>query len=426
MISASYYFVFFAFAAAVAFLLTPIVRNLAIRFHVVDSPNDRKPHESSMPTMGGIAMIGAFFITAYLADVVYYAWFHTPLFLQFKITHLLIGAAPLVFLGIVDDKWRVHYGFKLAVQIATATLMLSFHYRIEGITNPLNGQTIPLGFFGGFVTILWFLVIVNAINLMDGIDGLAAGISLIAVLTILVVSLYLGNMKVAVLAVIFAGSIVGFLRYNFYPASIFMGDTGSLFLGFLIAALSLHGAQKSSTAVALAVPVAILGLPIMDALIAVIRRWSTGWADSRSLPARFFAWQRVFSPDLNHIHHRLLALGLTKRQAAIFLYLVAIGFGLTGFTLTAARYQHIALILLYMGVVFFIAFRKFPVFHVPLPQESAGPEAWTSRSEAHLFQLSQSGLRIKQRFHRLLFWTIGILLPLIVFVGFLVASPFFH
>ncbi|MBI3999147.1 MAG: undecaprenyl/decaprenyl-phosphate alpha-N-acetylglucosaminyl 1-phosphate transferase [Candidatus Omnitrophica bacterium] len=357
-----YFISFFLVAAGIAFSLTPFVRKLTIQYQVMDVPDERKPHEHAIPTMGGIAMYVAFFAAILVANISYSFWMDEPLFQNFKIGHLFLGATPLVLAGMIDDRFHINYKWKLAVQIAVAISMIYSGYGIYGITNPFNGETVPLGFLSNVVTIFWFLFIINAINFMDGIDGLAAGVSLIALLTIFVVSIYLGHVPIAVLAIILAGAIIGFLRYNFYPASIFMGDTGSLFLGFLIAILSLHGAQKSSTAVALAIPIVILGLPILDAIGAVIRRWSSEWARSRTLPARVFSWRKVFYPDLGHIHHRLLAHGLTKPETVALLYLVAFGFGVMGFVLVAARYQQIAAILLYMGVVFFIAFRKFPVF----------------------------------------------------------------
>lgn len=418
-----YVFFYFLAAAVFAYCLTPLVRKLALRFGAMDVPNRRKLHERTIPTMGGMAMFLAFFATFSLAAIGHALWFRGPFFSQFRPGHLFLGALPLVAIGILDDKYRINYKWKLVLQILVSLLMFHFGYKISGVTNPFNGETLSLGFLSKPVTVLWFLFIINAINFMDGVDGLAAGVSLIALTTLFVVSLYLENVQIALLSAILAGSIVGFFRYNFYPASIFMGDTGSLFLGFMIAFISLCGAQKSSTAVALAIPVVILGLPILDAIFAVVRRWSSEWAASRSFPERILSWRRIFYPDLGHIHHRLLNLGLTKPQAVAFLYLVALGFGLAGFALTAARYHHIALILLYMAVVFFIAFRKFPMmnqllgtFETPILEK---PDASRTNAETSSF-LGRSPFK----FNRLIVWTAGVLLPLFVFTVFLVGKVF--
>lgn len=340
-----YYLVYFLFAAAVAFITTPLVRAIVLRYRVMDRPNERKPHEKAIPTMGGLAMCFAFFVTVMGANAIYKNWFGQILFPNFRPLYLALGSIPLIITGILDDQYRINYKWKLMVQFVVALIMIHFGYEIHGITNPFGGETVSLGMFSKPATIIWFLFIINAINFIDGIDGLAAGVSLIAVLTTFVVSFHLNNQEVALLTIILAGSILGFLRYNFYPATIFMGDTGSLFLGFLIASLSLRSAQKSSTAVALVTPIVILGLPILDAIAVVIRRWISG--------------RNVFYPDLEHVHHRLLKMGLSKPQAVILLYLIALIFGATGFALSAARYQFVALILLYTGVIFFIAFQKF-------------------------------------------------------------------
>lgn len=414
---------YFLAAAVLTYYLTPVVRELALRWGAMDVPSGRKSHERAVPTMGGLAMFFAFFTVLSFAVLGHALWFRHSPFLQFRLDHLFFGALPLTLIGILDDKRRINYKWKLAVQILTGLLMLRFGYRISGVTNPFTGETIALGFLSGPLTVLWFLFIINAINFMDGVDGLAAGVSLIALMTLFAVSLYLHNLQIALLSAILAGAIVGFFRYNFYPASVFMGDTGSLFLGFLIAFISLCGAQKSSTAVALAVPVVILGLPILDAIFAVARRWSSEWTHAKSFSERVFSWRRIFYPDLGHIHHRLLALGLTKPQAVVFLYLVALGFGLTGFALTAARYYQIALILLYMAVVFFIAFRKFPVtgqslgvFEAPAPP---GRPVFEQKRETSLWQG-----RKWTRFNRLIAWTAGVLLPIFIFAVFLAGKVF--
>ncbi len=356
-----YYFLPFVFSTAAAFFLTPFVLRAAVKFQVLDIPNQRKSHEKAIPSMGGLAIFTAFFCSLGAFDVFYSIfWSARPAFAELRSYHLFFVVLPLIITGVLDDKFRLNYKIKLSAQLVSVFLMIYFGYGIYGITNPINGQTVSLGFFSIPVTVFWFLFIINAVNLIDGIDGLAAGVSLIAVITIFVISLYLGNIQMAMIAAILSGSIVGFLRYNFSPASIFMGDTGSLFLGFMLAVLSMLGSQKSSTVVAITIPIAILGLPILDTVLAVIRRWSAEWMKARSFSERIFSWKKIFFADRGHIHHRLLDLGITKRRAVILLYLISIGFAMIGLILTAARYRYVALILLYMGIVFFVAFRKFP------------------------------------------------------------------
>ncbi len=362
------HFIFFVAAAAFSVLLTPRVRKWAIQLKILDLPGGRRAHETPIATMGGIAIILSFFGTLFLSALLCYVYHSELLVENLKVIHLFLAALPLVWVGILDDKYRVRYQLKLGAQIVSVLLMVYFGHRIYAITNPLNSETVLLGFLSVPVTVLWFLFIINAVNIVDGVDGLAAGVALIALLTIFFVALTLNHkMEVAVLSAILAGSIAGFLRYNFHPASIFMGDTGSLFLGFILSVLSLHSSQKSSTAVALAIPIVILGLPILDVLLAVARRWSSAWVVSRTFRARFFSWRKIFRPDTDHIHHRLLSLGLTKPQTAALLYVVALLFGAAGFIMTAARYQYIAWALLYAGVVFFLAFGKFSALQRALP-----------------------------------------------------------
>ncbi len=369
-----YYGFPFLIAAGISFVLTPFVLKLALHFQVVDRPSDRKSHEGEFPSMGGLAIFVSFFLTIGFSTLIFYVWNQQPLMPSIKGVYLLLGALPLIVCGIIDDKYHVNYKFKLIVQILSALIMVHFGFVIEGITNPWNSETVLLGYFSVPVTVFWFVFIINAINLIDGVDGLAAGIALIASLTIFVIALYLGNIQGAVISVVLAGSIIGFLRYNFSPASIFMGDTGSLFLGFMLATLSIMSSQKSSTAVAIAIPIAVLGLPILDTLSTVYRRWYNQWVQSKTFYQKMFSWTRVFFADRNHIHHRLLAQGMTKRKAVILLYILSLGFGLIGFILTATRYQYVALILVYMGAIFFIAFRKFPATQMPFStQKDAAP-----------------------------------------------------
>jgi hypothetical protein len=187
------------------------------------------------------------------------------------------------------------------------------------------------------VTLLWFVGVTNALNFIDGVDGLACGVGFFSVSTMFGISLFLSRPFTAFLAIALAGSLFGFAMYNFNPASIFMGDSGSLFIGFIIAAISLHGAQKSSTAVVLLLPILVLGVPIADTLLAIIRRVGNGLSP--------------FSSDHDHIHHRLLKLGLSSRQVTIVLYLVCSLLGTVALLMTAVKNQALTMILVVLGVM---------------------------------------------------------------------------
>ena len=235
----------------------------------------------------------------------------------------LLGGALIVFVvGVLDDTRRVRALYKLYAQVAAATLAYLCGFRIDAISTSL-GNSVSMGIFGLPVTILWIVGIVNAINLIDGLDGLAAGIVFFAGrLTTFVVAYISGNVLVAVVMASTLGAVVGFLFFNFNPARIFMGDSGSYFLGFLLGTSSIGG-YKASTAVALLVPMIALGVPIFDTCFTVVRR--------------FIERRPLFSPDRGHIHHRLLDMGLTHRRAVLTLYGVSIVFTVTAIAISVGR-----------------------------------------------------------------------------------------
>ncbi len=311
----------FLMTAALAALFTPLVRRFAVRVGAVSSPGGRNVNARSVPRLGGIAIAVASVCTLLMllriessVGIVVQA---DPL----RVLGLLGGALIVFVVGVLDDTRRVRALYKLYAQIAAATLAYACGFRIDAISVSL-GNSASMGIFALPVTILWIVGIVNAINLIDGLDGLAAGIVFFAGITNFVVAYLGGNVLLAVVMAVLLGAVVGFLFFNFNPARIFMGDSGSYFLGFLLGTSSISG-YKASTAVALLVPMIALGVPIFDTLFTIVRR--------------FLERRPLFSPDRGHIHHRLLDMGLTHRRAVLTLYGVSIVFTVAALAVSVGR-----------------------------------------------------------------------------------------
>ena len=283
-------------------VLTPVVKKFAVKIKVIDIPKDnRRVHKKPIPLLGGLAIYFSFIST---------------LILKFgglskSEIGIIIGATIIVIGGFLDDKFDIRPWQKLLVQIAAAVSLIMYGVRISLITNPVSSSElyISVGILSIPLTIIWIVGITNALNLIDGLDGLAAGVAFISAVTIFIIALLNNRTEAAALTIILAGSILGFLPYNFNPASIFMGDTGAQLLGFLLAAISIEGAIKSAAAFAIAVPILALGIPIYDILFAMIRRKING--------------KPIMQADKGHLHHRLLDMGLTQRQAVIIMYLIS-------------------------------------------------------------------------------------------------------
>lgn len=288
-----------------ALLLTPLVKKLAFKIGATDKPNYRKVHMKLMPRLGGLAIFISFGIGMYV--------FH-PIGLYNK--PIIIGSMIIILTGMMDDVKEISPKLKLAGQIAAAAVVVIMgDLRVEFINLPFGGQ-IDFGYLSFPITMIWIVGITNAINLIDGLDGLAGGVSTIALLSIAGMSMVTGNMYVTVIALIVAVSTIGFLFYNFYPAKIFMGDTGALFLGYIIAVLSLLG-YKNVTFISLVIPVIILGVPISDTFFAIIRRLVNK--------------QPISAPDKSHMHHCLLKIGFSHRQTVLLIYAMSSVFGLAAF-----------------------------------------------------------------------------------------------
>ena len=308
-----------AFVASI--LLTPLVKRLAFRIGAVDAPNYRKVHARIMPRLGGLAIFLAFLIGVgilypFLID---HLSSQTGQYLIFSI---LIGACIIVATGVIDDMREISAKAKMLGQLIAALIVVFVGgIHIEFINLPFFGE-LNFGFLSIPLTIIWIVGITNAINLIDGLDGLAAGVSSIALITLATMAFLLGNVFVLSIASILAVATIGFLFYNFHPAKIFMGDTGALFLGFMISVLALLG-YKNITIITLIIPVIMLGVPISDTFFAIVRRlrMKKKWSD----------------PDKSHLHHRLLDMGFTHRQTVLIIYGIAMMFGLAAIIFSMAK-----------------------------------------------------------------------------------------
>ena len=300
-------------AAVVALISTPVVRSLAFRVGAVDVPKDaRRMHDHPIPRMGGLAIFFGFMLSVLL---------FLPLTPQLR--GMLLGGVIIVILGIFDDIFALPAKPKFLIQIVAALIAVWAGNRIYGLSNLNIFSSEPyweLGWLSYPITILWIVGITNAVNLIDGLDGLACGVSTISSMTLLVIALVVAEPDVAVLTAALAGACIGFLPYNLNPAKIFMGDTGSTFLGFILAVVSIQGLFKFYTIISFAAPFLMLGLPIFDTAFAILRRLAKG--------------QSPMSPDRGHIHHRLIDMGFSQKQAVATLYVISAILGLSAVVLT--------------------------------------------------------------------------------------------
>lgn len=329
-------------ALVVSLLLTPLVRKAAFKIGAMDKPDARKVHKGLMPRMGGLAIFLAFALTLLVTQSI-----------ESKHLGLLAGGLIIVLIGIFDDTRGLSARVKLVGQITAAAAVIPFGIQVNFITNPVSGDMMHLGFWGIPVTIFWIISVTNAVNLIDGLDGLAGGTSFIAALTLAAVTWHQASfsggagMEVAYLALILAAAILGFLKYNFYPAKIFLGDTGSMFLGYALGTLAVMGVAKVATAISIMVPIIILGIPLMDVFFAILRRYQS---------------QRpIFQPDKEHLHHRLMAMGLSHKQTVLAIYGVSLVLGISAFVLTLITTSQAVLLLLILAVVMIVLANKIGV-----------------------------------------------------------------
>ncbi len=306
----------FLSAGILAYLFTPHVKIFAERIGAIDVPKDgRRMHKKPIPRVGGLAIFGGF-----LCGILVFGQLDTTMLC------VLLGSIIIVVLGIFDDVMALGARLKFVVQIIAAAIPVCIgDLQISLFTNlnPFSSEPyFHLGIFAVPVTIVWIVGITNAVNLIDGLDGLAVGVSSIAAVTMLAVALLTGEMAIAVTMGALAGACVGFMPYNLNPAKIFMGDTGSTFLGYMLANVSIMGLFKFYAVISFAVPFLILGLPIFDTANAIIRRLAAG--------------RSPMSPDREHVHHKLIDMGFNQKQAVAILYAISATLGLTAVVLTSS------------------------------------------------------------------------------------------
>lgn len=311
-------------AAVLVFLLTPQVIRLAHRWKLMDLPSSRRVHTHPVPRLGGIALLVGILI---------------PLFVWFQIDHrlmaVIIGATLMFTLGLLDDIYSLPPSLKLLGQICIASIVVMLGVSINNLTNPFGGIILLPPFWDYLLSLVWILLVVNTVNFLDGLDGLATGVSGIAAAILVTLSLlsFVNQPETAQLAAIVMGVTIGFLFFNWHPAKIFMGDSGSHLLGFMLAIIAIISGGKVATAVL------VLGLPILDVAWAIFRRVRAGHSP--------------FAPDKEHLHHRLLSLGLGQRGAVVIMYLAALTFGVVALisgTTFKLLYLFVALLVMWLIV----------------------------------------------------------------------------
>jgi UDP-GlcNAc:undecaprenyl-phosphate GlcNAc-1-phosphate transferase len=338
----------------------------------LDRPDARKKHAGEVPRLGGAALLLGFAAGVGLA--LWWEGYQGSLFnaSRFHWIGWIAGIGVLFLCGLADDLRGMRPAIKLAFQLAAGLGVFLAGFRIDVLRFP-SGDPIPLGVLALPATLLWIVGVTNAINLIDGLDGLAAGIGFLIAATIAAVSSYVDVFPVTVISLALAGSLLGFLPYNFSPARIFMGDSGSQFLGFTFAVISIRSPQKSATVVAILVPILMLGLPILDTLLVILRRaWGirtdrlaaaapgTGPA-ARGLRAHVASAGRLFVADREHIHHNLVELGLSDRKAVLVLYVGAALFCTAAFCLVALHDPTLAILIASCAAVALVAVKVFAV-----------------------------------------------------------------
>jgi UDP-GlcNAc:undecaprenyl-phosphate GlcNAc-1-phosphate transferase len=332
----AFYLGVFAASVLLSFFLTRYIRNLANARGWLAAPAlDRHLHQIPLPRIGGVAIYSAFVFTVGVARLV--SWRFPGLDFGFspKVLESILLPATLIFLlGVYDDLRGVGPYTKFAVQAIAGGIVFAFGLRVLDLPVLFGGRHFPW-FVSLPLTILWVIAITNAFNLIDGLDGLAAGSALFSTLVVFVVALLSGSALVSLLSLALVGAILGFLRFNFNPATIFLGDSGSLFIGFMLSALALRGTQKAPTVVAIAIPVVSFGLPILETTLSVIRRFISG--------------RPVFTADREHIHHKLLQLGMSHRQVVVVLYGVSGVFALLSLFLLWPTGSTLGLVLAVLG-----------------------------------------------------------------------------
>ena len=347
--------------ALLSLALTPLLRDSALRRGWLDRPDGRrKLHAAAVPPVGGMAVLPALAGGLALALLLPGVDFSLadP---ENSVLHLLAATAAVAAVGLLDDIYSVRPWAKLLVQAAAGLYLCAHGYGVSVISNPL-GEPFVLGGLSVPLTVLWVVGLSNAFNLIDGLDGLAAGVGFFANCVVFIFAVLNERWEIALFSAALAGALLGFLRYNFSPATVFLGDSGSLSIGFMLAALSLRGSSKSSTVVAVIAPLLALGFPIVDTALAMLRRLMAG--------------RSILEADADHIHHRMLRLGLQPRQAVILLYAVTALFGAMALLAMTGHANAVGFAVLWFAAVTWIGIRRLARGRArPGPRPETAPEA---------------------------------------------------
>ena len=344
----------FLLAFIISFMATPWTIKLAYKVGALDIPkDDRRMHRNTMPKLGGIAVIAGFLISLiyllFVTSIEGSININGPELYYKKILGIFIGIIIITATGIYDDIKTIKPWQKLVGQIIAATIVVAFGVQIENINISTIAEIGLNHQISAIITIIWIVVITNAINLMDGLDGLSTGISLISCLSLLIIFALNSSPMIAILVISsLIGALVGFIPFNFAPAKTFIGDTGSNFLGFMLAIVSILGVAKTYTAAVIILPILVLGLPILDVVWAIIRRIIKG----KSLKA-------VFRADNEHVHHKLVKRGFSQKQAVLILYGASAIFGIFAIILFDSGIWKAISFLLMVGAAIVLGYKNF-------------------------------------------------------------------
>lgn len=322
----------FFLAVFISFVSTPLVRKLAFKVGAVDIPkDDRRVHKEPMPLIGGLAIFAA---------VIMVTLIFLPL--EKEIISIIIGGTIIVMGGIIDDLKELKPKTKFMFQIIAGLILIFGGVKVDFITNPFtkDSSLLYLNWLSLPITLFWVVGITNTLNFIDGLDGLSAGVAMISSITLMIVASKFGYTSVIILSAAIAGACLGFLPFNFNPAKIFMGDTGALFLGFMLAAITIEGVMKSVATIAIVAPILILSVPIFDTTFAIFRRLLNG--------------QSISAADKGHLHHRLLSRGYSQKKSVLILYAISATFGIFAILVSQANSRqavYLSLLLLIVSVL---------------------------------------------------------------------------
>ncbi len=331
----------FSLAFGVSLASTPFVKVLAHKIGAIDVPDARRVHDHPIPRMGGLAIFYGFLIS-----VLCFAHVDT------QMRGILIGSLIIVALGIVDDVKQLGAKIKFVTQIAVACIVVGHGVVIEYVSVPEfvhESGILSLGYFSIPITLIWIVGVTNAVNLIDGLDGLAVGVSSIATFSLFFIAILAGEMQVALITAALAGGCLGFLPYNFNPAKIFMGDTGSTFLGYMLSIVCIQGLFKGYVVISFIIPFLILGLPLFDTAFAIVRRM----------------WNKkpIMAPDRGHLHHKLMDMGFSQKQTVAILYIITSILALSAVVVLEIGAYTAAVFVITIGAFSFFAYKVYSANH---------------------------------------------------------------